>query len=499
MVSEKGSELVFGLIGPSGTNLNKVTEELKSALKSVRYETDQIILSDLIPLDELDSSIEGKNEYKRIIILQQAGDRFRAKNNLDAVAILGISQIRKIRKNKTGDSNERIPRHAYLLKSLKVPEEVERLRKVYGKNFWAISAYTARESRESWLEDRIKPTLTGNDANKEREFAQKIIRIDTYESNVQGGQNVRNTFPLGDVFFDVEASDFQEKIKRFIHLVFNNSFVTPDDEEYGMFHAYASAFRSSSLSRQVGASILSEKGDIISTGLNEVPKFGGGYYRENDENDAREFKNEEDSNHIKRNEMLKDMFNKIKEAGWFKDEIKKADSQKLVEQALESNILQKIDFLNVTEFGREVHAEMSALMEATRKTVSVQDGTLYCTTFPCHVCAKHIIASGLKKVVYIDPYPKSLAKELFKDSISVDGEVKDKTVKFKPFVGISPKRYLELFEMSERKDSKTGKIKKWREDKADPRFEETKPYFDDEINDLRLLANKKNGRQSINF
>ena len=108
------------------------------------------------------------------------------------------------------------------------------------------------------------------------------------------------------------------------------------------------------------------------------------------------------------------------------------------------------------------------------------------------MCAKHIIASGLKKVVYIDPYPKSLAKELFKDSISVDGEVKDKTVEFKPFVGISPRRYLELFEMSKRKDSKTGKIKKWWEDKADPRFEETKPYFDDETNDLRLLANEKN-------
>ncbi|MDN3612645.1 hypothetical protein QWZ16_23945 [Vibrio ostreicida] len=26
--------------------------------------------------------------------------------------------------------------------------------------------------------------------------------------------------------------------------------------------------------------------------------------------------------------------------------------------------------------------------------------------FPCHNCAKHIVASGIKRVVYVEPYPK---------------------------------------------------------------------------------------------
>ena len=61
----------------------------------------------------------------------------------------------------------------------------------------------------------------------------------------------------------------------------------------------------------------------------------------------------------------------------------------------------------VTEYGRIVHAELGALAAAARSGLSVVDGTLYCTTFPCHNCAKHIVASGIVRVVYVEPYPKS--------------------------------------------------------------------------------------------
>lgn len=57
-----------------------------------------------------------------------------------------------------------------------------------------------------------------------------------------------------------------------------------------------------------------------------------------------------------------------------------------------------------------MHAEMFAITDAARRGLSVRDATLYCTTFPCHMCARHIIASGIRKVVYIEPYPKSMAK-----------------------------------------------------------------------------------------
>ena len=68
--------------------------------------------------------------------------------------------------------------------------------------------------------------------------------------------------------------------------------------------------------------------------------------------------------------------------------------------------------MDLIEFSRTVHAEMAAIVDAARRGVSVQDCNLYTTTFPCHECAKHIVAAGIRRVVYIEPYPKSQALSL---------------------------------------------------------------------------------------
>ena len=67
---------------------------------------------------------------------------------------------------------------------------------------------------------------------------------------------------------------------------------------------------------------------------------------------------------------------------------------------------------------------------------------LYSTTFPCHHCARHIVASGIKSVYYIEPYEKSLAIKLHEDSIALDSQGVDsagKKVVFLHFEGVAPK------------------------------------------------------------
>jgi deoxycytidylate deaminase len=119
----------------------------------------------------------------------------------------------------------------------------------------------------------------------------------------------------------------------------------------------------------------------------------------------------------------------------------------------------------ITEFGRSVHAEMEALLACTRSGRSVRGAVLYATTFPCHNCTRHIIAAGISKVIYIEPYAKSRASDLHPDAISVDREEKGK-VPFIPFVGVGPRRYFDLFSLGlstgyqiERK--KAGKLVQW--------------------------------------
>ena len=88
---------------------------------------------------------------------------------------------------------------------------------------------------------------------------------------------------------------------------------------------------------------------------------------------------------------------------------------------------------------------MEALLSCARNNVSTRGGQLFSTTFPCHNCAKHIVAAGIKRVVFIEPYQKSKASEFHSDSISVGFSSSQNTVHFEPFVGIGPRRFFDLF------------------------------------------------------
>jgi dCMP deaminase len=47
---------------------------------------------------------------------------------------------------------------------------------------------------------------------------------------------------------------------------------------------------------------------------------------------------------------------------------------------------------------------MNAILKAAKSGHSVNDGTLYLTLSPCTECAKLILQSGIKRVVYLEQY-----------------------------------------------------------------------------------------------
>ena len=106
---------------------------------------------------------------------------------------------------------------------------------------------------------------------------------------------------------------------------------------------------------------------------------------------------------------------------------------------------------DLTEFGRAVHAEMNALLDAALRGVPVAGATLHSTTFPCHNCARHIIGAGIARVVFIEPYTKSRAERLHADAATIARTGRDpEKVAFEPFVGVAPRRYLEMFDAAAR-------------------------------------------------
>lgn len=62
------------------------------------------------------------------------------------------------------------------------------------------------------------------------------------------------------------------------------------------------------------------------------------------------------------------------------------------------------------------HAEQNAIIQAARMGLSVAGATLYCTHQPCVICAKMIINSGIKRIVYREGYPDEFSLRLLDES-----------------------------------------------------------------------------------
>jgi len=68
------------------------------------------------------------------------------------------------------------------------------------------------------------------------------------------------------------------------------------------------------------------------------------------------------------------------------------------------------------ELCRGLHAEQNAIIQAALYGVAIKDSVLYCTHYPCAVCAKMLINAGVKALVLADNYPDELAKKILIES-----------------------------------------------------------------------------------
>ncbi|MGB9636417.1 MAG: deoxycytidylate deaminase [Thermoplasmata archaeon] len=68
------------------------------------------------------------------------------------------------------------------------------------------------------------------------------------------------------------------------------------------------------------------------------------------------------------------------------------------------------------ELCRGVHAEQNAVIQAAVFGVSIKDGIIYTTHFPCSVCVKILINAEIREVVYAEGYPDKLAEKLLGES-----------------------------------------------------------------------------------
>lgn len=453
----QSKELVVALAGPLGCGIKQVKRLLTDELKSAGYEVVDIRLSDLMRLavnehkkllslkEYLPS--EGTDNFDRISKLQCLGNELRNYSSNDVVAQLAVQEIALWRKNHPeqteADKIAVMHNTAFIIDQLKHPDEAKLLKLIYGKIFYQLGILSTEEEKLSRLKNN----------GISRSNAVKLIEDDRNQE-YKHGQKLEKTLSFSDYFISNTSNNLpsiKSNINRFLCLAHGVNGITPTKDEVGMYTAYSTSLRSACLSRQVGAAICDDDGNVLAVGRNDVPKFTGGLYTvEDGANDHRCINHGAKCYNTEKINQLKEKIRVIlvKDGG-----VAENISHKLME-----NIAENTPLGSLIEFSRAIHAEMDAITTLARSMQSSSKGTIiYTTTFPCHNCARHIVAAGIKRVVYIEPYAKSLAIDLHSDSICVEEQSNEKLA-ISSFEGVAPTRYQSFFlAKGKRKDDTDGK------------------------------------------
>jgi len=474
-------ELILAFCGPIGSGVSTVAKMFAEIFDNYDYEVVYIKISELIAQvgEEQGYTVEKdkmKDYGSRIQELQQAGNFLRKKFEKNILAQLAIQKIaieRAKRDNSTQDNfSQESRRIVYIIESLKHPDEVEFLRMLYGNMFYLVGVLCVESIRESRL-------VEGKHIDKE--LVTQIMERDKAEDEKYGQQTNKTTYHA-DFFIRNNHENVQQlekTIKRYLDLILGVQGETPTKDEFAMYMAQSSAVRSGCISRQIGAAISNTHGEIVSTGRNDVPKAGGGLYSTEDgENDLRCMKkNESKCFNDDRKQLIRQEIEKV-----LTDELKNEKTA----TKLAAEIFTKTRIKDLIEFSRAVHAELDAIISAASRGQSLKKYILYSTTFPCHNCARHIVAAGIAKVFYIEPYEKSLAIELHSDSICLEpSESQDSTKKvvFLHFEGVAPRQYLNLFQKNDdiKRDGKLVKISPKKAKPVVPKYMDTYSAYEKKV------------------
>jgi len=478
-------ELVIALVGPVGSGISTAAAYIRDILVGdFKYDVAPIMKpSDVIrsqcPLVGITPPPSSRTATY-ISQMQDAGNALRERFGNNYLIEKLVEQIRIYREKQAGyrDEVELPGRRAYIIDSLKSVEELELLREIYRETLCLVGVFAPDALRDSRLKDLGYP----EDERK------TVMRRDQGEL-ATFGQATRKLFVLSDFFVcnDRRVEDLELSVKRFVNIVFDTEIHTPTRAESAMYEADAAAASSACMSRQVGASIVSVTGELIAVGWNDVPKFGGSLYGEEDratyDEEVKAVLNKDRRcynwaggkchNETRRLALMDKVTDAVEQTGQLKD-----GGRTAIRAAVA-----KTDINSLIEFSRSIHAEMEAILSVAREGKhSLVGATLYTNTYPCHNCARHIVASGIKTVVYIEPYLKSLAIELHSDVISELPDARNMVV-FRQFDGVAPRNYIKLFRPSaDRK--RDGMLVRTPRDRALPIFRvplDSKRDYEDKV------------------
>ncbi len=362
----------------------------------------------------------------------------------------------------------------FLIDSLRNPMCIKYLRNRYPK-FFLISLYAPYSKRRKRVE-KIDNNF------KEEIFKKQDLRdqgkdfIENYDGFYK--QNVRESVLISDIAINNEE-DFEydlsknldrpktsifNKLLRYLSLIVDPGCTKPTTEEMFMNMAFTMAMKSNCISRKVGAVIEGGKGYLVGAGWNDVGEgqlsCGLRYIKDlrlpEYANCIEAMKKKREKSDISDEEIVKNLIEKYGNENCcfcLKNDLSKAELisklDKIVNDTeigdeskrLYEEIKEKLNIKRL-EFCKALHAEENAIIQTAKiGGMGLKDAKIYITTYPCELCAKKIQQSGIKEILYVEPYPKVLSENLFlKDGIQ--------KVSVRQFEGVKAYAYMKLFKPS---------------------------------------------------
>jgi len=161
------------------------------------------LFDDLLVQLKSSPSPSGNNWFEEALNKIKAGNRIRELTGQEDIpALVAAGMIADQRLKGASEGNEEIeddqwqtrPLHrtVHIIVSLKRPEEVDTLRRIYGSGFFLIGVSASKEERELYLAQRGTQAADAN----------VLIETDASQS-ADHGQQTRETFRLADVFTSI--------------------------------------------------------------------------------------------------------------------------------------------------------------------------------------------------------------------------------------------------------------------------------------------------------
>lgn len=340
-------------------------------------------------------------------LYQKTGDNIRASARADVSGFIAgeifnfpkhINFIIKVVRAKT--KLEGLPCRI-VIDAIRSPYEAFFLKRRYA-NFYLFSINTTDVERRRSLREFRKFSIEVIAEIDAKEYPSKLSGAERFIA-----QNMQECIENSDVHIhnskgsEFNHNDLVSQLAWYVTLMARPGIIMPTSLENCMQIAYTAKQNSGCISRQVGAVVTDESYSIKSVGWNSTPQGQTPCILRSAEDLLLGLNKDDYSDYEQKDPKfraaLSNKFSKI---------IAKSGQGDRNLSFCFKGIQNEIEGEKNQVHTRSLHAEENAFMQISKHGgQKLAGGVLFTTASPCELCAKKAYQLGLKKIVYIDPYP----------------------------------------------------------------------------------------------